>query len=56
MVLKIQLDDKSSQTIHCSDKALMYNDKRRKTPQEITEMCQSIAYDIHRNYQSISIA
>lgn len=55
MVLRIKLDDKSSQTVHMSEKALMFNDKRRKTPQEITEMCQSIAYDIKHNYQSLTI-
>ena len=56
MTLKIQLDDKSSQTIHMSDKCLYRNEKSKKTPQEIQEMCQSIAYDIKHNYQSFSIS
>jgi len=40
-----------------SDKALMKNEKQRKTPQEINEMCKDIAYDISRgNYKSVSMS
>jgi hypothetical protein len=57
MQLTIILNDKSKQIINMSDKALMKNEKQRKSPQEIHEMCKTIASDVSRDdYESILIS
>lgn len=55
MKLTIKFNDKSSQVINMSEKALMRNEKSKKSPQEIHEMCKDIAFDLDHNHESIHI-
>ena len=57
MQLTIILNEKSKQIINMSDKALMKNEKQRKTEGEIKQMCHDIACDVSRgNYENILIS